>query len=53
MSKLSEIQSTEQMNTYGIMVGSVLTATVIEARELRPARITGGINPYVILSIEG
>lgn len=29
------------MNQYGIMVGSVLTATVIEARELKASRITG------------
>jgi stromal membrane-associated protein len=41
------------MNAYGIMVGSVLTCTVIEARELRSTRLTGSANPYVILSIEG
>lgn len=32
------------------MVGSVLTATVIEARELRGS---GQVNPYVVLTIEG
>lgn len=42
----------EQINQYGIMVGSILTVTVIEARELRSTRITGGVNPYVLLSIE-
>jgi hypothetical protein len=34
------------------MVGSILTATVVEARELKSQRITGA-NPYVILSTEG
>ena len=53
LQKLQEIQQTEQMNAYGIMVGSVLTCTVIEARELRSTRLTGSANPYVILSIEG
>lgn len=51
--KLNEISQTEQMNAYGIMVGSVLTVTVIEARELRSTRLTGSANPYCILSIEG
>lgn len=41
------------MNQYGIMVGSVLTATVIEARELRSSRLTGMPNPYVVLQVEG
>lgn len=32
------------------MIGSVLTATVIEARELRAGRITGGMpSPYVVI----
>lgn len=35
------------------MIGSVLTVTIIEARDLRPTRITGGINPYVVVEIEG
>ena len=30
--KLKEIQSTEQLNSYGVMIGSVLTATLVEAR---------------------
>jgi hypothetical protein len=34
--RLQEIQQTEQLNSYGIMIGSVLTVTVIEARELKP-----------------
>lgn len=51
--KLKEIQKTEQLNSYGIMVGSVLTANIIEARELRSGRITGLGNPYVVLQIEG
>lgn len=50
--KLKEIQGTEQINAHGIMIGSVLTVTIIEARDLRASRITGGINPYVEVSIE-
>ena len=41
------------MNSYGLMIGSVLTATIVEARELRSTRLTGIPNPYVILTIEG
>lgn len=51
--KLKEIQQTEQLNSYGVMIGSVLTATLVEARELKSGRITGTVNPYVIISIEG
>ena len=35
------------------MIGSVLTCTIIEARELRSTRITGLANPYVVLMVEG
>jgi Ca2+-dependent lipid-binding protein len=35
------------------MIGSVLTATIIEARELKSAKLAGSTNPYVVLSIEG
>jgi hypothetical protein len=34
--KLNEFSSTEQMNRHGVMVGSVLTVSIIEARELKP-----------------
>jgi hypothetical protein len=53
LSRLEEISKNEQYNSYGIMIGSVLTVTVIEARELRSSRIAGMPNPYVILQIEG
>ena len=53
VAKLQEISGQEQMNGYGIMVGSVLTATIVEARELRSGRYTGAPNPYVVLQIEG
>jgi Ca2+-dependent lipid-binding protein len=33
------------------MDGSVLSVTVIEARDLKSSRMTGGANPYVVLSI--
>ena len=32
--KLEEVKHTEQINHFGIMDGSTLTVTVIEAREL-------------------
>lgn len=51
--KFNEIKATEQLNTYGIMIGSVLTATVTEARDLKSSKIAGNTNPYVLLSIEG
>lgn len=50
--KYKEINEAEQTNQYGIMIGSVLTANVIEARELR-ARGLGQPNPYIVLTIEG
>jgi hypothetical protein len=34
------------------MVGSILTATIVEARDLKTTRITG-IKPYIVLSTEG
>ena len=48
-----DIAKTEMMNQFGIMEGSVLIATVIEARELKPAFFGGGIDPFVVLNIEG
>ena len=51
--KSQEIQQNEQINQYGVMVGSVLTVTLIEARELKSNRLTGNIKPYFIMSIEG
>ncbi len=51
--KLHEVSTTEETNTHGIMIGSVMTVTVVEARELRSSRITGMLNPYVVVSIEG
>lgn len=35
------------------MIGSVLTVTLIEARELKSTKLTGGVNPYAVLSVEG
>lgn len=34
-SKLSEISQSEKINSNGIMVGSVLTVQIVEARELK------------------
>jgi TfoX/Sxy family transcriptional regulator of competence genes len=35
VSKLEEISAVEQINEYGIMNNSILTATIIEARGLK------------------
>jgi hypothetical protein len=51
--KFNEIKASEQLNTYGIMIGSVLTATVIEARELKSSKLAGNTNPYVLITVEG
>jgi Ca2+-dependent lipid-binding protein len=51
-SKLQEIIPGERLNSYGIMIGSILTVNVLEARDLRSDRVGGGIcNPYVVLSL--
>lgn len=52
-SRLIEIQETEKMNQYGIMVGSVLTVNPYEARDLISAKLSGYASPYVSMSIEG
>lgn len=46
--KLEEISSSEQVNQYGVMLHSILTAKVVEGRGLRP---TGQV--VVVMSIEG
>lgn len=47
------VQSSEQLNEYGIMHGSILTVHVVEARDLKPMDMDGTSDPYVILQIEG
>ena len=34
--KLMQVKETEKLNEYGIMVGSILTVHVVEARDLKP-----------------
>lgn len=41
------------MNKYGIMENSVLTVSVIEARDLKPMDYDGNSDPYVILECAG
>jgi Ca2+-dependent lipid-binding protein len=53
MEKQREIQRTEQLNQYGIMIGSVLTANLIEARELKSTKLTGSVRPYIVMLVEG
>ena len=49
--KLNEIRHAEVINNYGVMTGSVLTVSVIEARDLRTQRGIGACNTYVLLSL--
>jgi hypothetical protein len=34
------------------MVGSVLTVTIVEARELKSSRIRGNMKPYVAITVD-
>ncbi len=47
------MQQTERQNEYGIMVGSILTVHVVEARDLKAMDMDGFSDPYVELLIEG
>lgn len=40
------------MNNFGIMEGSVLIVSVIEARELKSSSFGGGLDPFVVLECE-
>jgi hypothetical protein len=51
-SKMANANKVEELNTYGIMKGSVLTVQVIKAQNLLPMDIGGKSDPYVILSCE-
>lgn len=50
MSRLEEIQATEQVNEYGIMLNSVLTARIIEGRGIKAQNKSSII---VNMTIEG
>ena len=45
--KLEEIQASEQVNEFGIMLNSILTATIIEGRGLK-----GSASFIVVLGVE-
>lgn len=51
--KLREVEKTERLNNKGIMIGSILTVHVVEARDLKPVSSFEGLTPYVELEIEG
>lgn len=54
--KLKEFSSTEVINKYGIMEGSVITVSIIEARDLKLSSklgFGGGTpNAYVLVSVD-
>jgi Ca2+-binding EF-hand superfamily protein len=51
--KMKATANIEELNSYGIMKGSVLTVHVVKAQNLIPMDIGGASDPYVILSCEG
>ena len=50
VTRLEEIQASEQVNEYGIMINSILTARIIEGRGLRN---TSTNTIVVVLGVEG
>lgn len=50
--KLQEAQKLERPNANGIMVGSILTCHVREAKNLKPMNMRGKSDPYVVLTCE-
>ena len=50
--KLQEAEKMERTNANGIMVGSVLTCHVREAKNLKPMNMRGKSDPYVVLTCE-
>ena len=50
VTRLEEIQASEQVNEYGIMINSILTARIIEGRNLRN---TSTNQIVVVLAVEG
>mgnify|MGYP001038299684 CR=1 FL=1 len=50
---LVEARTSEKINKFGVMEGSVLTVHVIEAQNLIPMDRTGSSDPYVVLECEG
>ena len=51
--KLVTARATESLNRHGIMHGSVLTVSLIDAKDLIPMDSNGLSDPYVILKCEG
>lgn len=50
--KMLTASSTEQLNSYGIMKGSVLTVNVVKAQGLKPDKEGKLSNPFVVLTCE-
>lgn len=50
--KLQEAEKLERNNANGIMIGSVLTCHVREAKNLKPMNMRGKSDPYVVLTCE-
>lgn len=50
VSRLEEIQTTEQVNEYGIMLNSILTARIIEGRGIKASNNSSIV---VTMIIEG
>ena len=48
-----DVAKTETLNQFGIMEGSVLIVSVVEARNLFNNELGGSIDPFVLLGCEG
>lgn len=53
LKKAQESRLTEKLNSYGIMDGSFVHATVVAARDLKATGITGVVDPFVEVSFDG
>lgn len=48
--QFKEFSQSERSNKFGVMVGSVVSVHIVEARDLRPSGVLSGTpNPYVFV----
>ena len=52
LKKSQETRYSEKLNSYGIMDGSFVNATIVAARNLKSAGITGIVSAYVEVSLD-
>ena len=52
LTKAEEVKQTEKLNMYGIMEGSFLDISIIEARGLRAPNIGGPIDIFIEITLD-